>query len=377
MDVANQMSKALTQKITRWQNFLNTSLIKHPKFWINLGKLENQLLVKELNETHLSAPIFISGLARSGSTILLEILNQHIDTTSFCYYHFPYIHIPWLRHLFLKKHFSQLQKKTSERTHADRIKIDPLSPEAMEERIWLSFFNQLQDENYSDYLTEKDANSKFDFYYQNLIKKLLISQKGKRYLSKGNYNITRIEYLLNLFPDARIIIPIRHPIQHVASLIKQHKLFVQLENQNKRVLTHMQSVGHFEFGKTRKTINFGELENIQLIKQLRENGNEIQAYAQQWNVIYSKIKQEILNGNYKHENIQIVRFEDLCEHAEETLNKIFIHVQLSNFETIIDDWKDKLTYPNYYKIDFNQKELDSIWDITEQTASFFEYSKST
>ena len=41
-------------------------------------------------------PIFITGLARSGSTILANILNLHSDTGSFLYRDVPFIEMPYL-----------------------------------------------------------------------------------------------------------------------------------------------------------------------------------------------------------------------------------------------------------------------------------------
>ena len=61
----------------------------------------------------------------------------------------------------------------------------------------------------------------------NHIKKIIALRSGSagkslRYISKNNLNIARLGYLLRLFPDARIVIPFRDPIQHAASLLKQH-----------------------------------------------------------------------------------------------------------------------------------------------------------
>src|SRR5690606_40099980 len=80
------------------------------------------------------------------------------------------------------------------------------------------------------------------------LRKLLLLRKGRRYLAKGNYNVTRLGYLLKLFPDARFVIPVRDPLWHVASLMKQHQLFCREEQRNPRVLRHMRRSGHFEFG---------------------------------------------------------------------------------------------------------------------------------
>ena len=74
-------------------------------------------------------------------------------------------------------------------------------------------------------LDRQTSHPAFESFYRDHIRKLLRVRGGRRYLAKGNYNVTRLEYLLQLFPDARFVIPVRDPRWHIASLIKQHALF--------------------------------------------------------------------------------------------------------------------------------------------------------
>jgi hypothetical protein len=59
----------------------------------------------------------------------------------------------------------------------------------------------------SNILDQSTNNLKFESFYNNHIRKLLLVRNGDRYLAKGNYNITRLEYILKLFPDVRFVIP--------------------------------------------------------------------------------------------------------------------------------------------------------------------------
>ena len=55
--------------------------------------------------------------------------------------------------------------------------------------------------------------------------KLVASQTGaSRYAAKNNYNLTRMEYLLKVNPGAKFLLYIRNPVNHIASLMKQHRL---------------------------------------------------------------------------------------------------------------------------------------------------------
>ena len=54
-----------------------------PNIWIDLGKLETRFFKHRLEKTPLEAPIYVTGLARAGTTLLLSILESHEKLTSF------------------------------------------------------------------------------------------------------------------------------------------------------------------------------------------------------------------------------------------------------------------------------------------------------
>ena len=108
-----------------------------------------------------------------------------------------------------------------ERAHKDRIMVTPSSPEALEEPYWMYFFKGLHQSGKSALLDGSTVNPEFERFYLSNIPKILMLRGGERYLSKGNYNVTRLKYLLKLFPDSRFVIPVRNPVSHIASLMKQ------------------------------------------------------------------------------------------------------------------------------------------------------------
>ena len=59
-------------------------------------------------------------------------------------------------------------------------------------------------------------------------------------------------------PTARFIVPVRDPRWHVASLMKQHRLFWRRGQRDPRILKHMRRAGHLEFGLDRRAINAGD-----------------------------------------------------------------------------------------------------------------------
>ena len=69
-------------RVEPWLDWLGGIVARWPGLWRRLGEFETQRLSTALDEIEIHAPIFICGLARSGSTILLECLSRHPDTAT-------------------------------------------------------------------------------------------------------------------------------------------------------------------------------------------------------------------------------------------------------------------------------------------------------
>src|SRR5690606_6272021 len=140
-----------------------------------------------------------------------------------------------------------------------------------------------------------------------------------------NYNVTRFEYLLGLFPDARCVIPVRDPVWHVASLIKQHRLFCEQTRDNPRARLHLQRVGHFEFGPDRRPINAGDDACIRQVLDCFAAGAEIEGWALYWSHIYGYVAGRLESNPALRQASLIVHYEDLCSDARGTLERLLEH----------------------------------------------------
>ena len=179
-------------------------------FFKQISSLENLLISKKVKE--IQKPSFICGFPRSGTTALLEILNNHEDTASFLYKDLPFVKTLFLWNLVSNIYYKEVQVRA--RYHGDGIKIGPESPDAFEELIWKDFIINYEKTGFFTLLSKDYNNNKFEKFYCNQIKKIMHIRGNKtRYLSKGNYNIFRIEYIKKIFPDAYIIICFRDPIE--------------------------------------------------------------------------------------------------------------------------------------------------------------------
>ena len=244
-------------EVAPWMDRVGGFIERHAAWWIKLGSLETRLLDSTLAEVRIDRPIYVTGLARSGTTILLETLARHPDVATHRYRDFPMLFTPYLWNRWLDL-VPRKPEAPAERSHGDGIAVTSESPEAFEESLWMAFFARQHDASASAVLDRSLHRPAFERFYRDHIRKLLAVRGGRRYVAKGNYNVTRIAYLAKLFPDARFVIPVRDPVWHIASLMKQHRLFLDGQRGNPRAVRHLRRVGHFEFGQDRRAINPGD-----------------------------------------------------------------------------------------------------------------------
>ncbi len=226
--------------------------------------------------------VFITGLARAGTTILLNALYKSNVFASLSYADMPFILAP---NLWSKISLSKRDSALKERAHGDGIKVSKESPEAFEEVFWKTFAED------NDELEEK-----FRVYVGNIVHKY---KKG-RYLSKNNQNIKRVELISSIFTKSKILIPFRDPIQHAYSLLTQHKKFIKESKNDKFISNYMKWIGHTEFGP-----NYIPIHNHDLNFH---NDLEINHWIEQWYLTYRDSFQSL-----KHKrNIYFISYEKLC-----------------------------------------------------------------
>jgi hypothetical protein len=337
-----------------------------------LGRFESAFLRDDLNETSIKTPIFVNGLARSGSTLVLELLAGHASVGSHNYRDFPGIMTPYWWNWFLERAASKVDEPI-ERSHKDGMMITSRSPEAMEEIVWNNFFPNLHNPMRSNVLVHETNHPDFEAFYTNHIRKILFTRKSSRYCAKGNYNVTRLSYIRKILPDARFVLTIRDPISQISSLMRQHQHFCALGKNDRRVLVQMQRRGHFEFGLDRRPINIGDNALNRDIISLWESGDEVRGWARYWNGLYLYLGRQLSeNADLSHSTI-VVRFEDLCAKPNELLRVLFDHVELDIDDHQIACMSGRISKPHHDNSDFSEVELEIIRAETAEARSMFGY----
>lgn len=359
--------------VDSWTDALSGHIERHRRFWVRLGNWETRLLSERIAPLEIDRPIYVTGLARSGSTILLELLARHPDAATHRYRDFPPVLTPWLWSWFLDR-AARKDHVATERAHRDRIKVTPESPEAFEEVVWTTFFPDSHDPAKDAVLDAHVRNAAFDAFYRDHIRKLMLLRGGSRYVAKGNYNVTRLGYLRELFPGARFILPVRDPVWHIASLMKQHDLFCKEEARDARILRHMQRSGHFEFGLDRRAIDAGDEDRTNRVMELWRAGREVEGWAEYWAMIYGHIADVLDRDPELNAATRIVRYEDLCADPAEEMRNILGHCALPTHD-LPKTASAMIAAPNYYQPVFNEAERELILRCTEHVAQRFGYAR--
>lgn len=354
----------------RLMRFFGWLVHKHSDFWIDIGKLETRALKSKLDTISIEAPIYVTGLARSGTTLLLNIIASHRDLTSFKYCDYYGIFTPYIAEMIFRISRVNHQQKR-ERAHRDGMMVNIFSPEAMEEVLWMQFFDYLHAPETSNILTEQTHHPEFETIYRSILSKLILLRKAKRIVSKNNYNITRIPYLRKMYKDARCIIAVRHPLSHIASLMRQHELNL-VHFSSSQHLSYLRNAGHFEFGINRIPITVSTSKTHE-IQALWEQGRTIEGWAEYWNAIYQWTYEEILAKDEVNSACMVMPFEELCASPSMRIADILTFCDLDHSDLWIESWAEEVHYQPNYLSPFTDSEKELVMNICGRTAERFGY----
>jgi hypothetical protein len=343
---------------------------RHLEFWLWLGRLESRLLADQLNSLSIQAPIYVAGLARSGTTLLHQVIATHPAVATHRMKDYPMLFTPY----WWRRATANIRPgPPRERPHRDGVMITTESPDALEEMLWMAFFRRCHDPTICQVLGAKDKNRAFERFYFAHIRKLLLAENVTRYAAKANYHVARLAYLARLFPDAKFILPIRAPTDHIASLMRQHRWFSQGERKHPPALAYMQRSGHFEFGLDRRPMHLGDGQEVQAILKAWSSGDEVFGLAKHWDMVYRYLAELLANDEQVRKATLVVRFDELCADPATTLRAVFAHCALPNAESIVAGLAPSVRPTTPYDRNFSAHELDVIREETAATAALWGY----
>ncbi|HEY2910562.1 MAG TPA: sulfotransferase, partial [Gemmataceae bacterium] len=344
---------------------------RHPSFWINLGRFESRVLADQLRDRPVRAPVYICGLARSGSSLLHEVVASHTAVATHRSKDYPMVFTPyWWR----RATAGMPASAPRERPHGDGVMVTTESPDSLEEMIWTAFFPNCHRPATSAVLGANDRHPEFEAFYDFNLRKLMLAEGADRYAAKNNYNVARLSYLVRLYPDARILIPVREPSAHVASLVRQQRLFSAGQRAHPRARAYMRRSGHFEFGLDRRPINLGNGECVRRIQEALAGGDEAGGLALYWDATYRYVWDVLQVDAAVARAIGIVRFEDVAAEPAATLRAALRHCGLADADAVAEEWVPRVRRPTSDPAVFSERELAAIRERTAATAALWGYA---
>jgi hypothetical protein len=200
------------------------------------------LLFPRLRRTEVRAPVFSIGHARSGTTYLHRLMTQDERFSSFLLYEmfFPSL---------LEKKVLRLVLRLDRRLFGGRLRgrIDAWDERkfgrtrgmhdsglfAAEEDdfvltlsccsgFWMVLFPYMGELDFYhvDRWPDRKRRRLMRFYKECVRRQLCLNGDGKVHLSKNPGFCGRVESIVETFPDARIVVPVRNPYETIPSLLK-------------------------------------------------------------------------------------------------------------------------------------------------------------
>ncbi len=216
--------------------------------------------------------VFITGVARSGSTALLNTLYSSGGFASTTYRLMPFVLAPSLSKVIAG--IPKTAVAATERRHRDSIRIDLDSAEALDGIFWNTYFPR---DNH--HLQPREVDPQSLQGYAMFIENILIHSGKNRYLSKMNQGIEWVASIAGHFDRSVFLVPFRDPLQQASSLLKQHNNFSHLSRYERKYLGWLE---HHEFGATQ----LGFFENQEQARPAFSVEN-LNYWLEQWKYSYS------------------------------------------------------------------------------------------
>lgn len=250
--------------------------------------------------------IIITGLARAGTTSMLNTLIDLGPFASLNYGNMPFVMSPntWA------KIYKPKGDKKKERSHGDGISIGLNSHEALEEY----FFKAITNDSYIDEHALKRHSITHDQYEDYLDYQAIIRRKEVQiYLAKNNNFLLRYPSVRKWNASFRTIILFRHPLYHAASLMEKHRQFTEQQQEDPFIQTYMEWLGHHEFGAGHKPFVFTDEDEKALQGQSTVSLNY-------WLKVWIRVYQFAVT--IRDEKTYFVSYDQFCSEPSRVLDRI-------------------------------------------------------
>ena len=293
-------------------------------------------------------PIFIIGVPRSGTTMLLRIFCKHPDLAWFSHEDLKFL-IPLKEQEKLKKKFLKMKENNEAIPRNEGslfvFGLDQGRPLEGTSKVPIeaeSFWGRY----IKSYQTEIPSDKKQEL--KKILGEVLRSQDKFRFLNKAPTNTVRIFAIKEIFPDAKFINIARDPRSVIASML------IRTKNEGKFSI---------DWAIKEKKMNFeNSLKNNELVKYYSQGYNEITNYISEF------LKQ------HNSENFITIIYENFLLNPEENLKKLLDFCELEEPESLSQMMPRKLKdTTEKWKKELSEDDQQKIFDIVQYSIDNMKY----
>ncbi|MFW9923757.1 MAG: sulfotransferase, partial [Candidatus Thorarchaeota archaeon] len=314
---------------------LQNKLRVHPKYWPRLWYsftlttitaplrfFERLLFNRKVNKYQLPEdPVFILGHWRSGTTLMHYLFAQ--DKSKGLVSNIE-VYAPHFFLAFPKFTRKLIEISLPETRPMDSIKINADLPGEEEHSLgaydkYGFFHSMIFPRNFKTYAKYKSFDEtkprdlkRWKKRYQFFIKKVAYKNQGKRLVLKNPANTYRMDYLYEMYPNAKFIHLYRNPYEVYSSSIKFHN-------------------------------DTCEVFSLQTWDMEELKQNVLNIYAE----LYEKYDRKI--ANIPKENIIDIKYEDFIKQPIDTMEKIYKELKIEGFKAAEDGMKAYISADRDYK----------------------------
>ena len=193
--------------------------------------------------------LLVTGLARAGTTSLLQRLEETGTFSTLNYANMPFVMAPGTWRRFYKPKAGDLK----ERSHGDGILVGVDSAEALEEPFFLAHTEGafVREDHLAPHGVDAELHERY-LDYQGLVR-----SPETTYLTKNNNALLRYPSMREHNREFTAVLMFREPLAHAASLLAMHRRYTAMQDGDPFVRTYMDWLAHHEFGGGHKPFRFG------------------------------------------------------------------------------------------------------------------------
>ncbi|MEM8667918.1 MAG: sulfotransferase [Planctomycetota bacterium] len=301
----------------------------------------------------LEHPVWVAGLARSGTTLISELLYESEQFRCLTYRDMPFPLSPglWMG----MNRFGSRSADVRERAHRDGMFVSLDSPEALEEVFWRVHCPEYIGR---DRLSRHEPSDSHWNRFRDYIDAVLTAdrQRPRRYLAKNNNLAVRFDGLLGAIPEATVVVPFRDPIRQAGSLLRQHRHWCKRHGEDVFSKRYMTWLVHHEFGSDHRPYD------LRLPAKTMDPAPpysppdsvlwfELTHWVEQWIEVYRYLFE---NGN---DRVLFVNYESLCSDPSPTLQSLFTKLDIDLPESTLQGHEARIKK-------FKPRESDTAVEIS-------------